>query len=417
MTPMRAVSPDVEVDGAELLDELHTMLTTYVVFPSTHAADAVALWIAATHGQKAWEHAPRLAVVSPVKRCGKSRLIDVADATARRSLVTVNASPAAVCRSITDDPPTLMIDEADTIFGPRSADNHEDLRGIVNAGHQRNRPYLRYDVTSRSVESFPTFAMAMLASIGTLPDTIMDRAIVVRMRRRGRDEKVAPFRTRRDRPPLMLLRNRLEEWAQANLKELTAAVPLMPVEDRAADTWEPLVAIADLAGGTWPDRARTAVLKLVAAENEADADATLASRLIADVKELFESFGASFVSSQDLVMRLRKLEESPWKDLDLSTRGLADFLRPFGVRPGRDTTGSARGYRLADLLDPFARYVPPPRQEPSNRQNPRSASDASEPFDTSKRQAPTKRQTLTSQLDGLTGSDAPMADAEKGRPW
>ena len=170
------VPPREVIDGAQLLHELHGAFGKYVVFPSLEAHDAAVLWCAATPGQPAWEHAPRLTLTSPEKRCGKSRLMDVAEAVCYEPLVTVNASTAAVVRSITDDPPTLMVDEADTIFGTKkAAENHEDVRGIINAGHQRNRPYVRWDITSRSRELCPTFAMVMLAAIGGLPDTIMDR--------------------------------------------------------------------------------------------------------------------------------------------------------------------------------------------------------------------------------------------------
>ena len=85
--------------------------------------------------------------------------------------MTTNASPSAVYRSIgmsPEDPPTLLIDEADAIFGPKAGD-HEDLRGLLNAGHQRGRPTLRYDAGSRSIDSIETFAMAALAGIGTCP--------------------------------------------------------------------------------------------------------------------------------------------------------------------------------------------------------------------------------------------------------
>ena len=104
------------------------------------------LWITATHAAPAWNCAPRLDVTSPVKRCGKSRLLDIIEATCHDPLLTVNISPAALVRSIGDDPPTLLLDEADTVFGPKAGDNHEDLRGILNAGHSRNRPYIRWDM-------------------------------------------------------------------------------------------------------------------------------------------------------------------------------------------------------------------------------------------------------------------------------
>ena len=255
--PVPPIPTAQAVDGARLLGELRAAFTRYVVLPSPQAADAVTLWTAATHAQPAWEHAPRLAVVSPLKRCGKSRLLDVVAETCHAPLITVNATIAAVVRSIGADPPTLLVDEADTLWGTsKQADANEDLRGLLNAGHQRNRPMLRWDVTSRTAEQLDTFAMALLAAIGELPDTIMDRAVVVRMRRRAPGEQVDPYRTRRDAPPLHDLRESLSGWARQHLHELQHAQPAMPLEDRAADTWEPLIAIADLAGGDWPARAR-----------------------------------------------------------------------------------------------------------------------------------------------------------------
>ncbi|MGW3562278.1 DUF3631 domain-containing protein, partial [Streptomyces sp. NPDC000963] len=103
--------------GSKVLDELRGQLAKFVILPSSEALDAVTLWVAATHLQTAWQHAPRLAVVGPAKRCGKSRLLDVVTETVHDPLITVNASAAAVFRSITDAPPTLLVDEADTLFG------------------------------------------------------------------------------------------------------------------------------------------------------------------------------------------------------------------------------------------------------------------------------------------------------------
>ena len=180
-------------DGAALLAQLHTALTRYVILPSAEAAVAVALWIAATHAQASWAHAPRLVIRAPEKRCGKSRLLDIVEGTCHAPLITVNASPAAVYRAIGSDvPPTLLVDEADTIFGGKNAEANEDLRGLLNAGHQRNRPAIRWDNATRSLETIPTFAMAALAGIGAMPDTIEDRAVVIRMRRRAPGEKRGP---------------------------------------------------------------------------------------------------------------------------------------------------------------------------------------------------------------------------------
>lgn len=347
-------------DGAQLLDELHAAFGRYVIFPSPEAHDATALWCAATHGQPAWEHAPRLTPVSPEKRCGKSRLMDVAEAVCHNVLITVNASTAAVVRSIThDEPPTLMVDEADTIFGTkRAAENHEDVRGILNAGHQRNRPYVRWDIMTRSREECPTFAMAMLAAIGDLPDTIMDRAIVIRMRRRGPGEEVAPFRSRRDAPALHALRGRLHGWIRAHIDNLATVEPDLPVEDRAADTWEPLFIVAGLAGGDWPDRARRACIAMTGDEP----DDGIGIRLLADLYEMWANEDYIFTST--ILQRLHKVEESPWaewgrKSEPLTARGLAMLLKPYGVRSRtvRIAGETSKGYARTDLTDPWTRYV------------------------------------------------------------
>jgi hypothetical protein len=127
--PVPPIPTAQAVDGAKLLAELRAAFTRYVVLPSPQAADAVTLWTAATHVQPAWEHAPRLAVVSPLKRCGKSRLLDVVAETCHAPLITINATIAAVVRSIGADPPTLLVDEADTLWGTRKqADANEGVR-------------------------------------------------------------------------------------------------------------------------------------------------------------------------------------------------------------------------------------------------------------------------------------------------
>lgn len=353
-------TPSRSTRGVELLDALRDALTKYVVLPSPQAADAVALWIAATHAQPAWAHAPRLVIRGPEKRCGKSRLLDIVEATCHRPLITVNASPAAVYRSITDDPPTMLVDEADTIFGPK-ADSNEGLRGLLNAGHQRNRPAVRYDQASNQVVTIPTFAMAALAGIGAMPDTIEDRAVVIRMRRRAPDEQAVPYRHRRDRPGLHTLALRLTRWIRADLATLERAEPSMPVEDRAADTWEPLVAVADHAGGHWPERARAAVVTLT---NEADDNRQTSSqvRLLADCRIAFGDESA--LPTAVLLDRLKADPDAPWIDYGptgLTPAKLSTLLREFDIRPGniRFPDGiQAKGYQRADFTDAWTRYCP-----------------------------------------------------------
>ncbi|MER5849335.1 DUF3631 domain-containing protein [Streptomyces sp. NPDC002012] len=365
--PVGEVVPDPEpTAGAELLDELRAQIARFVILPSPEALDAVTLWVAATHLQPAWQHAPRLAVVGPAKRCGKSRLLDVLTETVHEPMLTINTTPAAIFRSITEEPPTLLVDEADTIFGtPKQAEKNEEMRGLLNAGHQRNRYVTRVVGNDHTPHRFATFAMAALAGIGDLPDTIMDRAVVVRMRRRAEGERVKPFRSRRDIPALHDLRDRIAAWARPLLEEAGELEPGMPVEDRAADTWEPLVIIADLAAGCWPRLARTACARMVTAEVEAEVERPGGARILADIRRVFaDQREPDSLPTEELLHRLRQNAEAPWAEWGrggLSARNLADMLREFSIKPGnvRLADGTQRkGYTRNDFLEEWRRYCP-----------------------------------------------------------
>ncbi|HUK72229.1 MAG TPA: DUF3631 domain-containing protein [Streptosporangiaceae bacterium] len=361
MTELKLVTLDAPADGGAVLARVRDALTRYVALPSGELADAITLWIAATHGQAYWQHAPRLVIRSPEKRCGKSRLLDVIFYLTHRPVMTVNATPAAIFRTITDDdPPTLLVDEADTIFGGKAAENHEELRALLNAGHQRGRPALRCVGVgaAQHAAEFPTFAMAAIAGIGSMPDTVEDRSVIVPMRRRAPTEQVTPFRTRRDRPGLETLCAELGAWIAANGEELAGAEPDMPVEDRAADTWEPLIAVADLAGGDWPARARKTALLLCAAHDASAVDASLGVRLLTDIAAAFQDAHTSFIPSRELVNMLHRMGDSPWRDFDISMNRLAYRLRDYGVHPRPNPAKTDRGYHAGDFRDAFARYLP-----------------------------------------------------------
>ncbi|MFI9495330.1 DUF3631 domain-containing protein [Streptomyces halstedii] len=353
-------------EGSALLDDLRTAIGRYVVLPSDEPLTAVTLWVAASHIQPGLQHAPRLAVVGPTKGCGKSRLLDVLYETVHQPMMTVNTSPAVVFRVIGKNPPTLLVDEADTIFGPRAGDK-EDLRGLLNAGHQRNRPAWRISGPEHKPTAFPTFAMAALAGIGDLPDTIMDRAIVIRMQKRKPGERITPFRSRYSVPELHALRDRLADWLVPLRGTVAGSVPKMPVEDRAADTWEPLVIAADLAGGHWPARARAACLAMTRSEVVQDEQTTLKTRLLRDIRRVFDQEGSrEALRSQDLLAVLIQDAEAPWAEYGtkgLNAYHLANLLRDFGISPANcrfENGRQAKAYARNQFVDAWARYCPDP---------------------------------------------------------
>jgi hypothetical protein len=347
-----------------LLEDAAAFVRKYVALPSEHALVAVVLWAAHAHAIDAAESTPRLALISAEKQSGKTRCLEVLELLVPIPRHAVNMTAAALFRAVDADQPTLLFDEADTYFGPRAAREHDELRGLVNAGHRRGA--VAYRVVGQgadmTVRAYPAFAAVALAGIGDLPDTILDRAVLVRMRRRAPDEHVEPFRLRRARPEGEALRERLATWASANLERLCEADPPMPagLADRAADVWEPLLAIADAFGGNWPKRARAAAIALNA--ERAAADPSLGVHLLADIREIYSASNVARFSSEDLVRCLTGLDESPWGDLHgkaLDARSLARRLRPFEIRPRKLRIGddTFRGYELADFDDAWRRYL------------------------------------------------------------
>ncbi|WP_329382948.1 DUF3631 domain-containing protein [Streptomyces sp. NBC_01351] len=372
--PMPPAAPVIPAsEGAAILDELRTTIRRYVVMPSEEALTAATLWAAATHLQTVWQHAPRLAVVGPAKRCGKSRLLEVLIEAVHDPLITVNASAAAIFRSIGDaNPPTLLVDEVDTIFGSaKVAEKNEEMRGLLNAGHQRNRPTLRVSGPNHDVQKFSTFAMAALAGIGDLPDTIMDRSVVIRMRRRADAEKVTAWRYGRDDLKVRALRERLAAWLTSVRDEAIALEPKLPVDDRAADTWEPLISVADLAGGRWPMIARTACKAMTDYESGRDQDGGLKIRILTDIRKAFASVGnPTALRTADLLNFLNADPEAPWAEISsagLTPLKLRALLTDYGISSGnrRFPGGNqAKGFTLAQFTDAWTRYCPPERPAP-----------------------------------------------------
>jgi hypothetical protein len=346
-----------EVSGVDLLDEVRAAIRRFCVLPGEHELVAVVLWCALTHLLTKFDYAPRLVIRSAEKRSGKSRLLEVVDGLSYSPLRAVNATVAFVFRSLDKDPPpTLLFDEADTIFGSKGvADKNEELRGLLNAGFQRGLPFGRVVGSDFMTQEFSTFAMAALAGIGRMPETIEDRAVVVVMKRRKADETVHTYRPRRDGPMLEDLRGRLAAWADTVRERAGQTYPEMPVDDRAADLWEPLVAVADLAGGAWPVLARDAARALVNSAAEDDTARSPDLQLLADIRTVFEG---EFMKSGDLCDKLCAMSESPWGQFELNPSKLGRRLRDYSITTGHSGDKSERGYHRKDFADAFARYLP-----------------------------------------------------------
>jgi hypothetical protein len=371
-------------DGASLLDVVHAFLCAHVAFPASHAPVAVTLWAAHTHLAAGFESTPRLALLSPEKQCGKSRVLELLALLCAGAETLSDASPAYLYRRIGAGPVTVLLDEADAIWKRGKADETaEALRSIVNAGHRKSATVGRVEMYGQTanLKRFPVYAPAAIAGIGNLPDTIMDRAVVVRMRRRAPGERIRDYRERTTRPEGDALRELLAKWAVDVADYIGDPWPSMPpgVADRAADVWEPLLMTADLAGGDWPKRAAEACTAFVTGAR--DDTASTGTRLLADLRDVFASADALF--TQTILDRLHALGESPWADWSygkpFSARDLADLLKQHQVKSRQLRIGedSRKGYRRTDLAEVWARYLPPPGAETSETSETPLASNVS----------------------------------------
>jgi len=364
-------------DLAELLDRTVDRLHAYVSWPSLEAADAVGLWTACTHVAECFDTTPRLSLLSVEKRSGKSRVLEVLGSLVARHEPVITPSAAALYRLVADNMPTLLIDEADTCLGRKVAEAHEDLRAIVNAGWRKGMTIPRCVGPKHSVVRFPTFCPVALAGIGDLPDTILDRSVIVRMRRRAQAEHVEPFTLAEAVPPLAALGEELGKWgaSRRTRRELARNRPAFPlgVTDRAADVWWPLLVIADAAGGHWPADARRAATRLVAEAAAAEDEGSLGVALLDGCRRLYRTkpwgWEGGVVSSSELVSSLVDDDEGPFSSdrrdkTHLDARKLAWRLRPYDIRPRTVRVGGAtfKGYAWAEFADAWDRYLPPLRE-------------------------------------------------------
>jgi hypothetical protein len=216
-------------------------------------------------------------------------------------------------------------------------------------------------------EELPAYCAVALAGLGQLPDTLMTRSVVIRMRRRSPDEPVTPFRRRVNEAEGHAIRDSLASWAtSATAAGIGDAWPEMPegIADRAADVWESLFMIADAAGGDWPRRARVAAVALVADSREGKA-VSLGIRLLGDIRQVWD--GTNGMHTDVLLDLLNRMDEAPWGDLrgkPLDPRGLSRMLREYDVHPAdvrADVDGASvhrKGYKRPELYDAWQRYLP-----------------------------------------------------------
>lgn len=346
------------VNGALLLDEISKTIQRFIVCePETiHGAT---LWAAMTWFIDGIKVCPLAVITAPEKRCGKSQLLTLLSELVRYSIVCSSISSPSMFRIIEDWAPTMLIDEVDTFMKER-----EELRGIINASHIRKTAFtIRCHGDQNEPRKFSTWAPKALAGIGHLADTLMDRSIVLELRRKLPHEKTERLRHAEDHL-FEDLKSKLARFSEDYLTQIKQARPQIPesLNDRAQDNWEPLLAIADLAGGHWPKLAREAALKLSGEEAPVQ---SINNQLLGDIQEAFEIKGVERMHTRVLLEALYEDDEKPWATYNrgkpLSSRQLAKHLSGYGIKSKTLRIGydNAKGYDLEMFVESFARYLSP----------------------------------------------------------
>ena len=358
------------IDGPTLLDQIIQSINTYMIMDNG-CPEATALWILHSYLLDAFTHSPRLAITSPEKGCGKTTLLDILADLTPRALPTANTTPAAIFRAIEHVKPTLLIDEADTFLS-----KSDDLRGILNSGHRKATAYvLRTVGDEHEPRRFSTWAATAIAMIGDLPETLADRSIPIRLRRRMQHEKISSFRSGRS-PEIIEICSKAIRWAQDNFDTISKSDPIMPegLYNRSADNWAPLLAIADQIGSEWPQRAREIALKL---SQQNDPQNSIGIMALTDIRQIFNAQGADKISSGKLLSEMKKLDGRPWNEdergRELSPNRLAKILKPFGlftenlrVKDEKGIEKVIKGFRREAFELVWEQYLPPLSEDPSD---------------------------------------------------
>jgi hypothetical protein len=365
---------------ARLLDDIRSHITMFIAFGSEHAPVAVALWVAHCYVVASAAIAAYLRIRSAAEESGKSTLLEVLHQLLRsHGINAVSVSPSVVYRLREKvGPVAVLLDETDNGLAKRQDDSARDLLAIVNAGYRRSATVYRTEGRSFEPRAFKCFGPAAIAGIGYLEPTTESRCIPTIMPRapRGSLKRFIGFKVE---PAANRLADRLDAWATSEVIDmLRDASPSYPTElrDRHVEVWWNLFAIADLAGGEWPEAAREAALALHLRDDN-ESSYSVGVLLLAHIERAFDEAEADRLPTAKLLELLASNEEGPWGNwwgaelnrdgppraaaADLA-RKLKAFPKPDGkpIKPRtiRMPDGSTpRGYQREDFEAAWVAYL------------------------------------------------------------
>ena len=345
------------VDIDTLANGMATLIRSHCVM-TDHEADTAVLWVVSSYLINAFEIFPKLSLISPEKRCGKSTAMRAVSSMCKDGLLTSNTSSAAIYRLTENYALTLFIDEADTLL----KSGNPELVGLINSSHNKSSSdILRCSGEDHTPKAYSTWMPMVLASIGELPSTIMDRSIVINLRRMKASENVVRIPGNFN-DACQIIRRQLLSWCESHFRAIESS-PVEPPRignDRATDNWLPLFTVAGQIGKSWPTKCEAAYATLTTVSELEES-----TQLLADLSRILSEYPDQRIYSEELIHKLCEDDTGPWLTCNYGKRitasHMAKLLRPYSIKPKCFRVGSntRRGYEKFQFGDVFERYLDP----------------------------------------------------------
>ena len=372
--PPTATAWEKPVKALEVIEEVRSTILRFVWVRRSHALVA-ALWIVLTYLHDAVDILPLFLISSPEEDCGKSTLLKTILFLSNRPIPAANVSAAAIYRTIKDDCPTFVLDEAETYLA-----TNEELRGVIDSGHEREFAYvIRTMQEGEGTIRFPTWCPKVLAMISLPKRTILSRSVHVRLVRKGAEVKLEKLK-KKHREELENLRSKISRLAN-DIREKVRGFESDFLINRANDNWQPLRAIAHVAGQDLEREVEKAAMHMTSkdAQDSKSEGRYLLESLAEIVKTKREEQGVQppenlFLRSLDLVNMLNSDLAAPWKDnnKELSAHRLGKILSGYEVKADQkrveksdqkragDSKTASRGYWANDIEKAVEKWIPKP---------------------------------------------------------
>lgn len=336
------------------ITEVRDYLNRFMVFPESEQSLIVALWIAHTwtfsesFPRHPWT-TPYLYVHSAEKQSGKSLLIELCESLVLNPEKAIGVTTSVLFNLIESRHPALFIDEADAIW---NGAKNEELRGTINGGYKHGGYIWR--MVGGEPTKFSTFCPKLIAGIdnSAMPDTILDRCIPIKLRRKRAEDKRETFYSYLAEPDAEVLAARIGDWVSSNGERIISYLPkpLDGISPRAFEIAMPLIQIARAAG--IEKDATDAIRKLLAPTPEKDSPGVA---LLRGIRAAFEKSGQDRMFTEDIVRHLNETLGEGWSGKLIGAR-----LKPYEIPapvPMTIKRKTLRGYHKHNFTDAWERYL------------------------------------------------------------